>query len=257
LFVHAGFGSEPGRYFPIVDGINAELDAAGDAVDAVDAVVDRVRREVFTGEFFSDVKPRRPMWQLMFGGVFDRHPDLKLVMTEVRADWLPATLRHLDAVFERHRAELPATRMPTEYWHSNCLTSMSFVHRAEVAMRHEIGLETVAFGRDYPHTESTWPNTREWLRDAFADVPENELRLVLGENVIRTLGLDRARLAEVADEIGPTMAEVTRATPPVDPALVAHFDARGGYLRPPEGDAQLPAVREMVRDDLAYAGIDA
>ena len=257
LFVHAGFGSEPGRYFPIVDGINSELDAAGDAVEAVDAVVDRVRREVFTGEFFSDVKPRRPMWQLMFGGVFDRHPDLKLVMTEVRSDWLPATLRHLDAVFERHRADLPAAHMPTEYWHSNCLTSMSFVHRAEVAMRHEIGLETLAFGRDYPHTESTWPNTKDWLRDAFADVPENELRLVLGENVIRTLDLDRARLAEVADEIGPTVAEITRATPAVDPALVAHFDVRGGYLRPAEGDAQLSAVGEMVRDDLAYAGIGA
>ena len=254
LFVHAGFGSEPGRYFPVVEAINAELDAAGDATDAV---VERVRTEVFTGEFFSDVKPRRPMWQLMFGGVFDRHPDLKLVMTEVRADWIPATLRHLDAMFERHRDELPAARMPTEYWHSNCLTSMSFVHRAEVAMRHEIGIETVAFGRDYPHTESTWPNTREWLRDAFGHVPQNELRLVLGENVIRVLGLDRAPLAEIADRVGPTIDEITRATPPVDPELVAHFDLRGGYLRPPERDAQLSAVREMVRNDLAYTGIDA
>jgi len=33
------------------------------------------------------------MWQLMLGGVFDRHPNLKLMMTEVRADWIPATLR--------------------------------------------------------------------------------------------------------------------------------------------------------------------
>jgi predicted TIM-barrel fold metal-dependent hydrolase len=252
LFVHAGFGSVPGQHFPVVEAINAELDAAGDATDAV---VERIRTEVFTGEFFSDVKPRRPMWQLMFGGVFDRHPDLKLVMTEVRADWIPATLRYLDTVFERHRADLPAARMPTEYWHSNCLTSMSFVHRAEVAMRHEIGIETVAFGRDYPHTESTWPNTKEWLRDAFADVPENELRLVLGENVIRVLGLDRAELAAIADRVGPTLEDITRSAPVVDPALVAHFDLRGGYLRPPEGDAQLSAVREMVRDDLAYTGI--
>jgi hypothetical protein len=124
-------------------------------------------------------------------------------------------------------------------------------------MRHEIGIETVAFGRDYPHTESTWPNTREWLRDAFGHVPQNELRLVLGENVIRVLGLDRAPLAEIADRVGPTIDEITRATPPVDPELVAHFDLRGGYLRPPEGDAQLSAVRELVRNDLAYTGIDA
>ena len=81
-------------------------------------------------------------------------------MTEVRGDWLPATLRHLDAVYEQVRDDLPATRKPSEYWQEHCLMALSFVHKAEVAMRHEIGVETIAFGRDFPHAEGTWPNTR-------------------------------------------------------------------------------------------------
>ena len=55
-------------------------------------------RWVVDGECFADVKPRRPLWQLMLGGVFDRRPDLRFVLTEVRADWIPALLRQLDAV---------------------------------------------------------------------------------------------------------------------------------------------------------------
>lgn len=253
LFVHAGFGQQQGLLFRVVEGIKAEFDAAGVAADRV---VERVTREVFTGEFFSDVKPRRPMWQLMFGGVFDRHPGLKLVMTEVRADWMPATLRHLDAVYERNRDWLPAKRSPTEYWHSNCLTSLSFVHKAEVQMRHELGMETVAFGRDYPHNESTWPNTRAWLKEAFTGVPENELRLMLGENAIRFFGLDRKRLAETASRVGSTVDEV-KAASAVDPALVAHFDLRGGFLKAPEGAAKLEVIDGMVRDDIACLRVSA
>jgi hypothetical protein len=94
-------------------------------------------------------------------------------MTEVRADWLPDTLRHLDTFFEQHRADVPATRRPSEIWQEQCLMSLSFVHKAEVAMRHDMGIETIFFGRDYPHAEGTWPNTADWLRDAFAGVPED------------------------------------------------------------------------------------
>src|SRR5690606_41557845 len=43
------------------------------------------------------MQPRRAMWQLMLGGVFDRYPRLKLAMTEIRAEWLPETLDILDA----------------------------------------------------------------------------------------------------------------------------------------------------------------
>jgi len=60
-------------------------------------LVMKLATEVFV-EFFSDIKARQPMWQMMYGGVFDRHPNLKLSMTEVRLDWIPANLAHLDAL---------------------------------------------------------------------------------------------------------------------------------------------------------------
>jgi predicted TIM-barrel fold metal-dependent hydrolase len=258
LVVHAGFGWDQGTVFPQLKQIydQAATAAGSTELDAILAHANAVGQESveFFHEFSGSPRPRRPMWQLMLGGVFDRHPGLKLVLTEIRADWIPATLRHLDAVYDEHRSELPAKCRPSEYWQSNCLVGASFIHKAEVEMRHDIGIETIAFGRDYPHPEGTWPNTREWLRDAFAGVPENEVRLMLGENAIRFLGLDRARLAEIAGRIGLSWADVTGDAAPVAPELIDNFAARGGYLRPAEGDTRLAIVDEMIREDLAGSG---
>jgi predicted TIM-barrel fold metal-dependent hydrolase len=200
-------------------------------------------------KFFSkDVRPRRAMWNLMLGGVFDRHPDLRLLMTEVRGDWLPGTLRHLDQAFERGPEEIATTRVPSDIWRENCLMSLSFVHRAEVGMRHELGVETVFFGRDYPHAEGTWPNTTDWIRDAFVGVPEPELRMMLGENAIRVLGLDRERLRAVAERIGPLPAQFMGSRRPLDPRLLANWDARGGYLKGPE-QVDHDELDDLLRDD--------
>jgi hypothetical protein len=188
--------------------------------------------------------------------VFDRHPGLKFMPTEIRLDWIPATLRHLDRVFDENRGDLPAQRKPSEYWSSNCMAGASFIHKAEVEMRHEIGIETILFGRDFPHPESTWPHTRDWLRDAFDGVPEDELRLMLGENAIRFLDLDRDRLAEIAKRIGPTIQEI-HAGGEVRPELIENFAMRGGYLKPPEGEAKLPLVDDLLRKDLVGLGISS
>ena len=190
IVVHAGFGFEQGVLYEQLDTLTREHKAAGGTEEEL---LMRLGTEVFV-DFFSDVKGRRPMWQMMLGGVFDRYPRLRLVITEIRLDWIPATLSHLDAVYEQRRADLPATRRPSEYWRDNCLAGASFMHKVEVEMRHEIGVDTILFGRDYPHPEGTWPNTPDWLRDAFAGVPENEARAMLGENAIRFLGLDRDTL---------------------------------------------------------------
>jgi predicted TIM-barrel fold metal-dependent hydrolase len=246
LVIHAGFGTEQCEFLGKIEDLKRNMEAEG-RDDLLSEIINNAE-----GFFSKDLRPRRAMWQMMLGGVFDRHPGLKLVMTEVRGDWLPATLAHLDRAYEQARAELPARRRPSEYWHEHGLMSLSFIHKSEVAMRHQMGIETIFFGRDYPHAEGTWPNTRDWLSDAFAGVPDDELRLLLGENAIRVLGLDRARLAAVAERIGPTVADVTGRTPDLDARLLANWDARGGYLKPPE-EIDPEAIDNLLRRDIALA----
>jgi predicted TIM-barrel fold metal-dependent hydrolase len=258
LVVHAGYGTEQGIVFPQLQRILDDVAKAAGSTD-LEALVEHCDAvspdslQFFT-DFLVNVNPRRPMWQLMLGGVFDRHPELKLILTEIRLDWIPATLRHLDGIYDEHRADIPAQRKPSDYWPTNCLGGASFIHKAEVEMRHEIGLETVSFGRDFPHPEGTWPNTREWLRDAFAGIPDDELRLMLGENAIRFLNLDRDRLVEIAKRIGPSIADIKGSAPAVAPELIENFDQRGGYLKPAEGDARIAMVDELLRDDLVGVG---
>jgi predicted TIM-barrel fold metal-dependent hydrolase len=246
VVIHAGYGSEQCEFLGKIEVLRADMEAAG-RDDLLSEIINNADR------FFSkDLRPRRAMWQLMLGGAFDRHPQLKLLMAETRGDWLPGTLRHLDATFDGARDEIPARRRPSEYWRERCIMSLSFIHKSEVAMRHEIGVETIFFGRDYPHAEGTWPNTSDWLGDAFAGVPEAELRSMLGENAIRTLGLDRDRLASIAARIGPTVEQVTGGRPELDPRLVANWDARGGYLKPAE-QVDGEELDPLLREDLALA----
>src|SRR5262249_36176268 len=160
------------------------------------------------------------MWQLMMGGVFDRFPKLKLVLAEVYADWVPATIKYLDEQFEKNRKGLPARKTPSEYWSSNCVAGLSFIRKYEEEARHAIGLHTVTFGRDYPHREGTWPNTTLWLHEAFAGVPANEVKAILADNPINFFDLDRATLAKIANRIGLTLEEITGPAPAIAPALL-------------------------------------
>jgi predicted TIM-barrel fold metal-dependent hydrolase len=247
LWVHAGHGEKQGE-------LGREMLRVGKAINEDGSnFVGLVREHIsdlFGGNVFTCLKPRRAMWQLMMGGVFDRFPRLKLVMNEVYGDWIPGTLRFLDKEFEAHRGEFACERRPSDYWHSNCLTSLSFPRKCEIALRHEVGIDTVTFGRDYPHPEGTWPNTKLWLRDVFTGVPVNEVRAILGDNVIRLLNLDRDHLEAVAARIGPSVEEITEG-PPVSRDLIAHFDKRGQYLQEPERDEQqVPAMRVLMREDL-------
>ena len=258
VVVHAGFGTEQGFLFPELEKIYyAAADAAGSTdLEALMKHADAVHEEsqIFFHDFLNhNVASRRPFWQMTLGGVFDRHPNLKLMLTEIRLDWIPATLSYLDGVYEERRADVPAKRTPSEYWSSNCFAGASFIHKVEVEMRKEIGIDKILFGRDYPHPEGTWPHTKLWLQDAFFGVPEDELRSMLGENAIRFFGLDQHRLAEIALRIGPSVAEVNGNKPDLDPKMIESFALRG-YFKPAEGDERIPMIEPLMREDLAQVG---
>jgi len=172
--------------------------------------------------------PRRPMWQLMAGGVFDRHPTLKLALTEIRADWVPDTIAHLEAKFRETRP--PCARTPREYYADNILVVPSCPHRSEAEMRDGIGINQFGFGQDFPHWEGTWPNTKPWLQHAFGDCSESELRAILGGNTMRFYDLPVAHLDAVAERIGFEVDDILGEHPVAD-ALLQQMNRRSGYLR--------------------------
>jgi predicted TIM-barrel fold metal-dependent hydrolase len=217
LSVHAGWGRPIGALWDVVSAIgNTDL-CMPDIVDAVSRL---------------DLAPRLVMWQLMLGGVFDRHPNLKLVLTEMRADWLPATLARLDERFSRGDTLL--AMKPSEYFERNVVVVPSSIRPSEVEMRDQIGVARMLFGMDFPHPEGTWPNTWEWLRSVFVGVPEDEVRMILGENAIAFFGLDREKLTPVAQRIGPRPNDILGAGDEIDPRLLDNFHKRSGYKRPAE-----------------------
>ncbi|HEY4331817.1 MAG TPA: amidohydrolase family protein [Ilumatobacteraceae bacterium] len=154
---------------------------------------------------------RRGLWQLIFGGAFERHPGLKLVFTEQRVTWVPETLRDLDSIYlsQAHR-EVAATlpRRPSEYWRDHCFLSGSFLAPFEAEARHEVGLANLMWGSDYPHQEGTWPRTRLAMRNALAGIPEDEVRMILGENALEVYDIDQSLVRPIAARIGPTPAEL-------------------------------------------------
>jgi predicted TIM-barrel fold metal-dependent hydrolase len=248
VVVHAGYGMAQGFAFSQIKETVEKVDAKGGTdMDLVIALA----QGIFSSQFFADLGHRQALWQLMLGGVFDRHPGLRLLMTEVRADWLPETLAHLDASYDQHRGDVPSKRKPSEWWQSNCLAGVSFMHKAEVEIRDEIGVDGMCFGRDYPHAEGTWPNTFDYLRALFAGVPEDDVRKILGENAIRFFGLDATRIATIAEKVGPTIEQLTGDASDIDPALIAHFNDRTGYLKPAERGSRLGELDDQLAHDLA------
>jgi predicted TIM-barrel fold metal-dependent hydrolase len=197
---------------------------------------------------------RRVMWQMMLSGALDRHPDLKLVFTEIRADWVPATLAYLDAEFAQGGF---ATKLkPSEYWRRHFHVTPSSPRDYEVAQRNQIGVEQWLFGTDYPHPEGTWPNTLDWIRTVFAGVPEREARRMLGENAVDCYGLDRSALAKVAERIGPSVEDVLGGKHKVSPGVVADFDRRSGFASAME-QVDPSELGRLLHADVAQATANA
>ena len=163
----------------------------------------------------------RSLWHLMFSGVFERHPNLQFALTETGASWVPGVLEHLDMFYHRMKnnkqcsehifggptvAQMSLT--PSEYFARQCHVGASFLPPAECAIRHEVGVERIMWGTDYPHVEGSFPYTREHLRLTFAGVSPDEIQQIVGLNAAELYGFDLELLAPLAARFGPTKVEI-------------------------------------------------
>ena len=154
---------------------------------------------------------RRPLWFMIFGGVFDRHPDLKVVVSENGVQWLPSLIRDMESFFDTHGGAPVRSYLemrPRDYFEKHVWMGGSLMKRYEAEMRHEIGIDKLMWGADYPHLEGAAPVHRETLRYIFGGLPEDDLRRMLGANAVDLWGFDGDLLQSVADRVGPTVADL-------------------------------------------------
>jgi predicted TIM-barrel fold metal-dependent hydrolase len=158
----------------------------------------------------------RPLAVLIWGGVFERHPDLRYSMAENAAWWVPDQIRKMDEKWVgAHNTRkfgdafrLQLTMKPSEYLDRNCFFGASTPGVDDIERRHAIGIGNIMWGNDLPHPEGTFPYTRYWLRERFKDVPVDEAELMLGLTAANVYGVDLDALRPLVDKIGPTHDEV-------------------------------------------------
>jgi predicted TIM-barrel fold metal-dependent hydrolase len=144
--------------------------------------------------------PATSMCDMIFAGVFERYPNLKLAIVEFELAWVPHLLQTMDYTYrERHEEALyrfQGELLPSDFVHRNVF--LSFQEDAVgIRLRDLIGVENIMWGSDYPHSESTFPRSREILDRILHGVPADERAKIVGENTARLYHFDVASLAQV------------------------------------------------------------
>jgi predicted TIM-barrel fold metal-dependent hydrolase len=132
------------------------------------------------------------MCDFMFSGVLHRHPDLKLLYAESQIGWIPYVLERADDVWYTHRgwanSQLHCPEPPSTYYFRQ-IYSCFFKDRAGIEQLHRVGVDNVAFETDYPHQDSTWPESRRAATEQFGDLDQATVNKLARGNAIRLLGL--------------------------------------------------------------------
>ncbi len=112
----------------------------------------------------------------IFGRVFERNPDLKLVCVEADAGWAPHYMYRMDHVYKRHRAWLKCDEMPklpSEYFNEHVYLTFQDDWVA-FRMTDMCNPRRLMWANDFPHSDSTWPWSQEILLKHTAGLTEQE-----------------------------------------------------------------------------------
>ena len=126
---------------------------------------------------------------MIFAGVFERYPRLKVGAVEFEVAWVPYFLARMDNLYTEqaigvHGRRFKGDTVPSDFFRQNCF--LSFQEDAVgIQLRALIGVETLLWGSDYPHAESTFPRSRAIVDRILHGVPEVEQAQIAGGNTAR------------------------------------------------------------------------
>jgi predicted TIM-barrel fold metal-dependent hydrolase len=138
------------------------------------------------------------MGMMVLGGVFERHPDLRIVCVEADAGWVPHFMYRMDHAYKRHRYWLPAgqqlSRLPSEYF-ADCIYVTFQDDWTAFRFADSMNWRRLMWANDFPHSDSTWPWSQDLLAEHTRHLTDEQKRAILSSNVADLYGVDVATLA--------------------------------------------------------------
>ncbi len=130
----------------------------------------------------------------LFSGKMVQFPKLKIAYSEGQIGWLPYALERADTVWEEHDAwqhsKVLCPEPPSSYYYNRVFGCFTW-DRHGVKSLEEVGENNICFETDYPHTDTTWPNSKEYCEKMLVGVDDEQKYKILRGNAIRMLELDR------------------------------------------------------------------
>jgi len=123
---------------------------------------------------------------LAVSGLLARHPELQIVSVEGQLGWLSFAAYYLDHVWAKHRHWTKSELVePPSFYLRRQLSATFMEDPVGLRERHAIGVENILWSSDYPHSETTWPDSKKLTDQWFADIAADERRKILYDNAAR------------------------------------------------------------------------
>lgn len=169
---------------------------------------------------------------IILGGLLQRFPELKFALSEGGIGWIPFFLdrldRHVTNQSWTHLDKLPKGKTPTEAWREHFLACF-ITDPSALNLRERIGVNTLAWECDYPHSDSTWPNSPELLLKELDDAKctDDEIHMITWKNVADFFNYDPFKHMSKADAtVGALRARAKAAGVDVSETPKAEFARR-------------------------------
>lgn len=173
-------------------GMHVATDRADPRSDEYKWNVVEVPPSVFVNK---DYHVRQSLGDIIFSGVFEQYPGLRVGSVEQDLGWIAFFLEQMDYTYTNrpprgdwHRYADPGV-LPSDYFRSNSFASFQ-EDRVGITTIDTIGAASLVWGSDYPHTQTTFPRSKPILRDVLAGLDDGDVLRIVRDNALPLYGFD-------------------------------------------------------------------
>ncbi|HVB16276.1 MAG TPA: amidohydrolase family protein [Stellaceae bacterium] len=124
------------------------------------------------------------LMSIIFAGVLEHRPHLKIVIGEAGTGWIPYILDRMDAEWEDQFKELDLKMKPSEYWYRQCYATYQS-DPVGVKLLDELGTDNIMWGSDFPHPDGIYPDSQEYIEKELGHLPADIKKKIVCDNAAK------------------------------------------------------------------------